>query len=175
MMKTKYGMLAMALAISGCATAGKSIEAVTLVDAITNLASYKSYSWSKNVEIIKDPHGKIVPVAFDVDKEIRRLIDARLRDKGMTYTNDTPDAYVHYVVRVNMEEQEEMMRRVFGDNADFNNLTAGSLLIALIDAETNITIWAGGAVAQTLPERTDEKVRARLAAAVEKIFAQYPN
>jgi hypothetical protein len=174
-MKLIHLMLVGMLVITGCATAGHDIKATSVVDAKVNLAGYKTYNWLASAEVLNDPHGNWVPLNFDVDKEVRWLIDKQLREKKMTYAAGIPDAYVVYVLGVDMDSQAEEIRKLFGEKADLSNLTAGSLLIVLIDSQTQQAIWAGAAVAQTQMNLADEMVRARLAAAVDKIFDHYSN
>jgi hypothetical protein len=167
--------LAGLLLFSGCATAGQGIEIASVVDAKANLAGYKTYDWLASAEVLRDPYGDWVPRGFDVDKEIRWLIDKQLRKKNMVYAVNAPDAYVAYIIGVNMDTQAEQIQAMFGKKADLSNLTAGALLILLIDSETENVIWAGAAVAQAKTNPTDEQVRARLAAAVDKIFKLFHN
>lgn len=174
-MKPIYLALSGLLALSACASAGQGIKAATIVDAKTNLAGYKTYAWLSSAEVLKDPNGAWVPVGFDVDKEVRWLIDNQLRDKKMSFAAESPDAYVMYILGVDMNTQAEKIKEVFGEEADLKNLTAGALVIALVDAQTGRAIWAGKAVAQTNVKLSDQQVRARLAAAVQKIFAGYRN
>jgi hypothetical protein len=174
-MKWIHIVLAGMLVIAGCETAGHGIKAASVVDAKTNLAGYKTYQWLAGAEVLRDPNGDWVPVGFDVDKEVRWLVDEKLRDEDMTPVATRPDAFVAYVLGVDMNSQEEEIRELFGEEADLNNLTAGSLVIVLNDSNTGKAIWAGAAVAQTKQNQTDEMVRARLAAAVDKIFNYFPN
>lgn len=174
-MKLIHFLLAGMLVIGGCATAGHGIKAASVVDTKVNLAGYKTYTWLASAEVLKDPNEDWVPVGFDVDREVRRLVDNQFLKEKMTTVVDKPDAYVAYVLGVDMNIQAEEIRKVFGDKADLNNLTAGSLVIILIDSQTKEAIWAGAAIAQTKQNPSDEMVRARLAAAVDKIFDHFPN
>ena len=66
-------------ALSACATAGKDIRAVTVVDPKVNLDGYKTYAWLGGVGSVHDPKGLWTPVGFDFDSEIRFLVDTELR------------------------------------------------------------------------------------------------
>lgn len=174
-MKLIHLLLAGMLVIAGCATAGHGIKAASVVDTKVNLAGYKTYKWLASAEVLKDPNRNWAPLGFDVDKELRLLVDQQLREEKMTSVTNKPSAYVAYVLGVDMNSQVEEIRELFGEEADLNNLTAGSLLIVLIDSQTGKAIWAGAAVAQTKKNRNDEMVRSRLAIAVDKIFDYFPN
>ncbi len=164
--------------LSGCASAGPDIRATAFVDSKTNVKGYKTYAWLPSLASLEDPTGDWEPVGFDADSEIRFLIDKELRQRGLTFAQTEPDAYVTYLVAINTDTglQAEAIRKHFGDKADFSNAGAGALIIGLADPQAQKVFWAGAATAQVKrpQERTPELVKTRLAVAVKKIFERYP-
>ena len=67
------------LLLAGCAsTMTKDIRVETEADPKANLAGYSCYTWLGSAAIIYDPEGQWEPPEFDMDNEIRFLIDREL-------------------------------------------------------------------------------------------------
>jgi hypothetical protein len=76
------------LLLTGCASSvTKDIIVDTDVDPKANLKGYSSYAWLGSASIVYDPEGQWEPPQFDMDNEVKFLIDRELRAHGMTETN----------------------------------------------------------------------------------------
>ena len=161
------------LALVACASVGADIKAEAVVDSKANLKGYRTYSWLASMGVLKDPKGTWKPVGFDVDAELRFLIDKELRTRGMAPAEQAPDAIVVYLIMASTDAQPENIKRWFGKDADLSNKRAGALIIGLADPQTRKLVWAGAAIAQGKTTSTSEH-RTRLGIAVKKIFKLYP-
>ncbi len=147
------------------------IEAV--LDPKTDMTGYKSYAWAPGLAALKDPEGKWSSVGFDMDSEIRFLIDQELRKQGMSFAEASPDAVITYALVINMDAQAEELKKVYGDKADLSKLQEGALLIGVIDPSSKKIVWAGAARGQVLETATAESAKARLVKVVTGIFQFY--
>ena len=167
-------VLLLTLALGACASVGADIKAEAVVDAKANLKGYKTYGWLTSMGVLKDPKGTWKPLGFDVDAELRFLIDKELRGRGMAPAEQAADALVVYLVLASTDAQPDNIKRWFGKDADLANKKAGALIIGIADPQTRKMVWAGAAIAQTPKGRTPEQARTRLGIAVKKIFRLFP-
>lgn len=165
---------ALPLLTVACSTTGSDIKAESVVDPKVDLAGYTSVAWLAAGQALSDPNGEWVRRGFDIDSEVRFQIEKQLRDRGLSIVTRDPDAYLAYLLLVNMDASEEQIQNIFGESADLTNLKAGALVVALVDPVTVRAIWAGAATAQPRGDASDEESKARLAVAIKKIFAGYP-
>ncbi len=142
-------------------------------DPKTNFDGYKSYAWAPSMAALEDPDGKWIPVGFDMDSEIRFLIDQELRSKGMSFADAKPDAVITYALVIDMDVQAEVLQKIYGSRADLSKLQEGALLIGLIDPNTKGIVWAGAARGQVREKSTAELAKARLSKVVKGIFEFY--
>ena len=164
----------LAVALGACASVGADIKAEAVVDAKANLKGYKTYAWLASMGVVKDPKGTWKPLGFDVDAELRFMIDKELRGRGMTPVEQTPDALVVYLVLASTDAQPQNIKQWFGKDADLANKEAGALIIGIADPQTRKMVWAGAAIAQGRKGRTPEEARTRLGIGVKKIFQLFP-
>lgn len=142
-------------------------------DPKTKIDGYKSYAWAPGMGALNDPKGKWIPAGFDMDSEVRFLIDQELRSRGMSFAGASPDAIITYSLIIDMDVQAEVIQKMYGSNANLDNLQEGALLIGVIDPKTKDVVWAGAARGQMRNETTAETVKARLAKVVSGIFEFY--
>ena len=163
------------LFITACATsATKDITIKAEAAPKTDLAGYKTYAWLGSAQLIYDPAGRWEPPNVDMDAEIKFLINRELRKRGMTEVDDSPDMVVAYAAGVDMTALKlekdpstkiEMMK----------NVPQGSLVVLLVDADTELPIWAGLAEADIHQDPPLDLVKKRLDFAVSKMFKKYPS
>jgi hypothetical protein len=183
-MNISRGCVVLALLLSACATdKGAEIKVETLVDPKANMSGYKSYAWLDQAGAVMDPKQAWVPVGFDVMQELQHLTDEQLRQRGYEFANSHadapaaapgPDLLASFLIVVDMEAQKEEIQKRYGEAADLTNLHEGGLVIALIDPDSGKAVWAGTALAQVKPNRTDAEAKERLKLAVAKIFETFP-
>ena len=174
----KYILLLTAICFSllmnGCAvTPTDDIKVDAEADPKVKFAGYKTYAWLGSAGILKDPEGKWKQPDFDVDAEIRFLIDRELRKRGLSETDSKPDMLVAYAMGVNMaalkvKENPETKKKFL------ENVPKGALLIILSDPETEYVMWLGRAAADVLKNPDVATTKARLDYAVTQMLKKIP-
>ncbi len=151
----------------------QDIEFQAEADPKARFAGYEDYTWLAEAAMLHDPEGHWEPPTFDVDAEVKFLIDRELRGRGMTENTSAPDAYIAFAVGVDMmalelethpESQIDVIREV----------PRGGLLVAFVDAETGFVVWAGVATGEIQEDPDEETVKARLDYAVTKLLKRMP-
>ena len=159
--------------VSGCASVTKDIRVETEANPKTNFSGYASYSWLGSAAILYDPEGKWEPPQFNADAEIKFLIDRELRARGMTESSASPDLVVAYAAGIDMDtlkveiDPESSLETL-------TNVPMGALIIALVDANTGVAIWAGVATAEIQDNPDHEVIKKRLDYAVSSMFKRLP-
>ena len=169
------GLIFLALFFSGCATtaATKDIQIDTEADPKANFSGYKSYAWLGSAAIVYDTAGQWEPPQFDADAEITFLIDRELRKRGMSEDSVNPDMLVAYAAGIDMDT----LRVEIDPESEIKtlkNVPQGALVIALVDAETSVAIWAGLATGEVQQDPDQETVKARLDYAVTQMLKKLP-
>jgi hypothetical protein len=167
-------LFAALLLVTGCATSvTKDISVDTDSDPKTNFSGYKSYAWLGSATIVYDAEGKWEPPSFDADAEIKFLIDRELRKRGMVEDSLNPDMIVIFAAGVDMD----VMQYKIDPESEIDlleNVPLGALSVVLVDADTEIVIWAGLATAEIQEEPSSEVVKKRLDYAVTEMFKELP-
>ena len=157
---------------AACAsTLTSDIEVKTETASKANLKAYKTYAWLGSAEIVNDPKGQWEPPEFVADAEIRYLINAALRDKGMTEVAANPDVLVGFAAGIDMATLE------IKENPDnkmqtLENVPKGALVVMLVDPKTRQPVWVGEALANVQKKLPSKDVKARLKYAVKEMFDQ---
>jgi len=169
------GLIFIAVLLSGCATtaATKDIQIEAEADPKANFSGYKSYAWLGSAAIVFDAAGKWEPPQFDADAEIKFLIDRELRKRGMTEDSANPDMLVAYAAGIDMDTLELKVDPE-SEIKTLENIPQGALVIALVDTETAVAIWAGLATADVQENPDQEMIKVRLDYAVTQMLKKLP-
>jgi hypothetical protein len=162
-----------AAGLLGCAhQATRDIQITVKVDPKANMTGYKTYAWSGGMGALNDPDHVWTPTEFDIDAEVRFLVDSNLRAKGLTATEDKPDLSVMYLMVVDTDRQAAELRKKYGEKADISGLSEAALVVGLVDNDTGFVVWLGAASAPAHPFRDDATAKARIGAAVNNMFKE---
>jgi len=159
---------------TGCtAFQPKDINTYSEFDSKANFDGYKTYMWLGAAEIVNDPSGAWEPPLFDVDMEVKFLIDRELRKRGLTENSSSPDLVLAFALGVNMDAMEikvdpETKLEVL------ENVPQGGMVIIMVDAQTGFAIWAGVAEAEVQEHPTPDTQKARLDYAVTQLIKSIP-
>jgi len=163
--------LAIGIALTGCATAGRDIKVRTVINPKADLAAYRTYAWVGSRTDVHDPKGRWTRPPFDLDAEARHLIDSELRARGLSFAAKQPDALVFFLLIADTDKQAAAMRRRYGPQADISGLAEAALVVGLVDAKTNKPVWIGAARAPAYPGRSNAQwSKARLSVAITALF-----
>lgn len=162
----------MSLALAGCATSDSAFDDIDLITEIHprfDLSGYGSYAWSGNASLVYDPAGKWEPPGYDLDEEIKFLVDTELRSLGLVESYVRPDLLASFAIAIeietlpfNRDPNEEM--------AVIDNVPLGALVITLVDTNLGYAVWAGLAVADVDESPDNDLSRMRLQYAVSKML-----
>jgi hypothetical protein len=169
MKKLVLAFMVMAWFVSGCASFPKDdIKVDSEADPKANLSGYKTYAWLATVGIVEDAEGAWEPQKFDADAELEYLINANLRDKGLTQVNADPDLFVAYALGVNMDA---LKVKTDPDTKldSLKNVPQAALVVVLIDPETGFATWMGVATGE-VKNAEPEIAKQRLGYAVNTMF-----
>jgi hypothetical protein len=167
-------LLFLALLAAACASAvTKDIQIEAEADPKANFKGYKSYAWLGSAAIVFDSVGQWEPPQFDADAEITFLIDRELRKRGIVESSVNPDMLVAFAAGIDMDSLEIKVDPK-SEIATLENVPQGALVIALVDAETGVAIWAGLATADVQQQPSQETVKKRLDYAVTSMLKKLP-
>ena len=172
MSKPLIVLAAVFLLLTGCVSSvTKDIKVDTDVDPKVNLKGYSSYTWLGSASIVYDPEGQWEPPQFDMDNEVKYLIDRELREHGMTETSSNPDLIVAFAAGIDMAKME-IKTDPDSQLETLENVPGGALTVVLIDGQTGLAIWVGVATGEIQQNPDQEVARQRLDYAVSSMFKQ---
>ena len=167
-------LAAAALAIlSGCATTDAEfadIDLITEVHPRFDLSNYGSYAWEGNASIIYDPEGRWEPPAYDLDDEVRFLVDSELREKGLVQSSTRPDLLASFGIAIQFEDLP-FNRDPSEEMEVIDEVPQGALVIYLIDPNLGYAVWAGLAAADVDETPDNDLSRRRLQYAVSNLLS----
>jgi len=156
-MKAIYSTLILifALAVSACSTTQTSdIKVQSNKDPKANFAGYNTYAWAGYAAILNDPDKSWVAPGFDINAEIKHLIDTELRAKGMTEKANKPDVVIGYALGVDMANMD-YKKNPEQSFETLQNTPRGGLVLMMVDPETGFAIWASVATAEVQGQPND--------------------
>ena len=172
MKKHLIALAAALLLLSGCASnVTKDIMVETEANPKVSFDGYSNYTWLGSAAIVYDPEGQWEPPQFDMDAEIKFLIDRELRKHGMTETSSSPDLIVAFAAGIDMATME-IKTDPDSKLETLENVPMGALSVILIDAKTGFAIWGGVATAEVQQNPDQEIIKQRLDYAVSSMFKQ---
>jgi hypothetical protein len=144
-------------------------------DKSADFSKYKTYAWSSGTPI-KDElnHQRIV-----------EAIDVQLMHKGFrrVEARDNPDVFIAYHVRAEKDLVVNGSSSGFGPygfgggrfgSARAHEVTVGTIIIDIVDAQTKATVWRGMAGKDLDPNAKPEKRDKSMTKTAEKLFKNYP-
>ena len=94
---------------------------------------------------VNDPQELWTPPSFDIAAELKHLIDTEMRARGWS-ESATPDMVIAFLVVNDVQELKLMEAERAGEVPDLVGIGEGALLIEIVDGQTGLTIWLGGAI-----------------------------
>jgi len=166
--------LSAVLCLSCASTPTSDIHVHSAIDAKANLAAYKSYAWDMNAGVLQDSTGAWTRKDVDTQSEVQFLIDKKLRERGMTQVQASPDLLISTLILADVKQLEEIKSK-HGDVAStMDPVGQGALLVELVDSQTGKTVWLGAAEGEVRGSNSVEVAKQRLAYAVDKLFDKLP-
>ena len=155
------------------------IKVRSAADQKANLAGYKTFAWLGSSSALVDRTGVWAEKDFDARTEVEFLVDQALRQHGLTVSQGDPDLLVDLTILAEVQDVEE--KKVEEEKSKrrgavtFDAIGEGALMVELIDAETDKTVWIGGAKGDIRHSRTPDETKQRLSYAVDELFKTLPH
>ena len=156
--------------LSGVAGAAVSVD----FDKEADFSGYKTFAWKE---------GTLAQNTLN-HKRIVRAVEAQLESVGLTKTDDEPDVYVLYHVALSQDRRihvddfgySSRWRRPGYGGADVTvfDVNVGTLIVDMLDAESEEGVWRGMAQKDLPPTPNPEKMEKKLAKILGKMFRDYP-
>jgi hypothetical protein len=153
-------------------------------DPNINFTKYHDYDWAQGNETKHDSSLTTIARRSFIKKEINRILRNELKSKGFEESTKSPDFLVAYHTglkgKVDVREfgyNYTTDSRTWGWGPDPLQITPyqeGSLIIDIIDADTNSLVWRGIAQ-EVIPDNPmPEQIVKLLEKAVSKIIKYFP-
>jgi Domain of unknown function (DUF4136) len=173
-MSKNYFILIFLIFTAGCASVPTNDIAIeTKTAKFVKFSNFKTYTWLWSATVINDSKGQWAPPAFDVDAEIKFLLNREMRSRGLTENTGAPDLVVAFAAGVNLDE----LGLNFPPDITIDipvNTQHGRLVIVLIKKSSDQVIWVGVADAG-LQDNADVNIaKARLDYAVTQMLKKLP-
>lgn len=161
-----------------CLGCSEGLRVYTDYDRSFNIRQFKTYQWASQ----KDIEVRSNPLYYNelTDKRIKNITDGQLQIKGLTRVDDEPDVIIHYHIvvddRVSFASDPYGLYGPYWMRPQGNAIAykVGTLIIDIMDRETNSLAWRGYAVS-VIQGDNEEISEAMLIKAITKIFEQYEN
>ncbi len=151
-------------------------------DSAAEFDRYQTYAWMKHASGTQDGVKHSIPTGGPFDKRARAAADQNLAEKGLQLTQDSPDLLVIYHIGTQEKIQATSYGYsyypysygYYGHRVDIYQYTEGTLVLDLVDAETDQLVWRGY-VTDTIQHNPDpQRVEARLDEAFHRMLTNYP-
>jgi hypothetical protein len=143
-------------------------------DRDTDFTSYKTYQWVDLPGAVGD---------LLIDRDIKRSVDERLAQKGLTRVERDADLYVGYQAAIDLEKSVDLRSTSFGGWGGWGDRTVqgqtytipvGMLLVNLYDPARKQLIWRGDATKAIDLKKDPVKNHRNLQKSMVKLFKNYP-
>lgn len=151
----------------------KDINFETKADPKIKFSGYKTYIMLGSAGIVNDRMGRWEPPSFNVDAQIKSLVEREMGKHGISKKAINPDLVVAYALGVDMEALDLKVDPATKIDV-LENIPQSALLIILMDRQTGFVIWAGSATAEVMENPDEKTVKARLDYAVTGMLKKLP-
>lgn len=181
-------LLILSLILSGCSRFPMA-DVQAIYDSSRNYGTYRTFGWYK-AEVPTPVPGNAGPeFSTLVDERVKTAIASELVKQGMNPAAENPDLLVAYDIAVDTTQlvrQDTGLPAGYGywygyryrynhtavpDWRDVQDYPVGTLLIDLIDPNTNELVWRGWVASNLTPAALDE---GNINVVVASIMAQFP-
>ncbi len=153
------GLLLVALA--GCAS---EVSVGTAYDPLTVFPRQGTFAWAEGSNVISENVAHL-----GLADLLPPAVEGALASRGwQKATSETADLLVSYQLSVATWVQ------VATPDSEERSLAMGTLSVALLDPEDKQRLWVGFIQADVTPSLSHEERRARIEAALERLFKEFP-
>jgi hypothetical protein len=172
-----------ALVVAVLASAGcSSITVNHDYDHDADFDSYQSYDWVQGPTVAVGDARAARQQNTLLDQRIRKAVEAQLDQKGLKQDASAPQLLLIY--HTGIEDQVSVTDWGYtygsyywgwgGRSIDVYQYQEGTLIVDLIDANTEMLVWRGWATKTLEDNPSPEKIDYTINTVVERIFSEYP-
>ena len=170
-MKTILGF-AFALVLAGCQPIYTNYD----YDKDADFNSFLTYAWLEKDESAPQDAKQAQMQNPLVAQRIQRDIDTQLDKKGLRKVQAQSDLLVTYYL--GSKATTEISRTGYGrlgmGNTTVRDINEGTIIIDLVNAQTNNLVWRGIADSAARDDAPPEQINQTIADAIVKLFKKYP-
>jgi len=171
----KINLLIIPLMLSGC---GPTSQVFTDYDRSANLDEYQTFGWLPASSSIEARNNPLYYNELN-DKRIKTAVVNQLESRNYQFS-EKPELLIHYHIII--DDKTVVRTDPYGyyygpywmrTNVNVYEYREGTLIIDLMDADTNSLVWRGWITAflkNSNPEKMDESITK----SVRMIFSEYP-
>lgn len=169
--------IALLASLTGCSSLSVKYD----YDQDANWVKYRTYGWMEKTQQDSDPTSPVADTGL-LQQRIRNSVNLVMADRRITASTD-PDLLVVYHLGSSEKIQVTDWGYRYSDyywgyggrQIDVYQFTEGSLVIDLVDAETQNLVWRGtGTKVIDQDQKSPEELQARLNKIVAKIMESFP-
>lgn len=153
----------------------------------TNIAAYKTYSWSSDIDkiptdaVFVGPNGVLIFNNASTRSKIKSALEYELSARGYRQVQSNPDFLVSFMV---LEQPAEIVtyngyRLLYNgldtvrtqENVDQTQVQAGTVMVNFVDRKTGRMVWRGYASGALNTDMINDEAKVR--EAVSSIFREY--
>lgn len=166
------------LFLTGCSSVSVNYD----YDHEADFRSFTSYDWMEAPRVAVGDARSAQQMNTLLDQRIRRAVDEQMELKGLKQDTSSPDLIVVYHTgledKVNVTDWGYTYGSYYwgwgGRAIDVYQYQEGTLIVDLINAETQMLVWRGWAT-KTLEENpSPEKTEYNINNIIQRIFSEYP-
>jgi hypothetical protein len=144
-----------------------------------DLWTFRTFDWGQKVNIEEGQN----PLHYNElnDKRIKSAVQDQMSTRGYLLTDTRPDLILHYHIIV--KDKSTLVTDGYGYNygpywtrmeTNLYTYREGTLILDLMDTNTNRLVWRGWAVSPLESSYTPEKIDRLIRTAVARIFKKFP-
>ena len=161
------------LLLCACAKPATSdIKTAAAADETIKFSGYQTYGWFAGIGVLKDDSGRWDNGKIDVAAELKFKIDKAMRERGLNESS-TPQLLIGFLIAANIDQLKEIGDRG-GKVSTVEGVGKSALVVELVDASTQHTVWVGAAAGDAQTGRSTDELEARLDYAVTELFKALP-
>ena len=170
----KIGIL-ISLLLASCAAVNTSdIEILSEAHPRFQLGGYGSYSWAGSASIVFDSEGRWEPPGYDLDAEIKFLIDTEMRALGLVENSANADLILGFGTVIDIQSPQLNQDPDSSLELLEQSMPLGALSVTFIDARTGFVVWVGIATADIEETPDPDLSRQRLQYVVTNMLNTLP-
>ncbi len=168
-------LIIFSLFLLGCASIDtRDIEFISEANPGFHLNGYGSYAWGGSAALVFDINGRWEPPDYDLDAEIKFLIDTEMRDRGLVENSSNPDLILGFATIVDIRTMQLLQDPDASLDLLERTLPLGALNVTFVDARTGYVVWMGVAIADIDETPDPELSRKRIQYAVSNMLDLVP-